>query len=136
MTMERLLTKTVLIVDDDSKNIFALSATLRARKIPIMTATSAEEAMYMLQSEPAIGIVLSDMMMPGTDGYDFIRMIREIDYLDHIPVIAVTAQAMPGDKEKCLAAGASDYLSKPVDVDKLMNILHTHKITGSETAGK
>ena len=135
MTMER-LSKTVLIVDDDSNNIFALSATLRTRKIPVMSAGSAEEAMYILQSEPTIGIVLSDMMMPGTDGYDFIRMIREVDYLDHIPVIAVTAQAMPGDREKCLASGAADYISKPVDVDKLMALLHQYKIAGSETAGK
>jgi CheY-like chemotaxis protein len=136
MTMERHLSKKVLIVDDDSKNIFALSATLRSRSIPILSATSAEEAMYLLQTEPAIGIVLSDMMMPGTDGYDFIRMVREIDYLDHIPVIAVTAQAMTGDKEKCLAAGAADYLSKPVDVDRLLIILDKFKITGSETTGK
>jgi CheY-like chemotaxis protein len=136
MTMERSFFRTVLIADDDSNNIFALSATLRARGITIVTASSAEEAMYLLQTEPAIGIVLSDMMMPGTDGYDFIHLIRENKHLDHIPVIAVTAQAMSGDREKCLAAGAADYISKPIDVDRLMELLHKYKITGSETAGK
>jgi len=135
MTMNR-LSKTILIVDDDSKNIFALAATLRSRGFKIFTAGSAEEAMIFLQAEPTIGIVLSDMMMPGTDGYDFIRMIRQNNHLDHIPVIAVTAQAMPGDREKCIAAGASDYLSKPIDVDKLMAILYKYKITDGETADK
>ena len=135
MTMNR-LSKTILIVDDDSKNIFALAATLRSRGFKIFTASSAEEAIIFLQAEPTIGIVLSDMMMPGTDGYDFIRMIRQNNHLDHIPVIAVTAQAMPGDREKCIAAGASDYLSKPIDVDKLMAILYKYKITDGETADK
>jgi CheY-like chemotaxis protein len=136
MTMKYSFSKTVLIVDDDSKNIFALSATLRARGIAVIAASSSEEAMYLLQTEPAIGIILSDMMMPGTDGYDFIRLIRDNKHLDHIPVIAVTAQAMPGDREKCLAGGAADYISKPIDVDRLIEILYKYKITGSETAGK
>lgn len=136
MSMERYPSKTVLIVDDDSKNIFALSATLRAKGLRVLTASSAEEAIVSLQADPAIGIVLSDMMMPGTDGYDFIRMIRVNDHLDHIPVIAVTAQAMPGDREKCLAAGASDYISKPINVDRLMELLYKYKIAGSETADK
>jgi two-component system cell cycle response regulator DivK len=135
MTMNR-LSKTILIVDDDSKNIFALAATLRSRGFKIFTASSAEEAIILLQAEPTIGIVLTDMMMPGADGYDFIRMIRQNSHLDHIPVIAVTAQAMPGDREKCIEAGANDYLSKPIDVDKLMDILYKYKIAGSETADK
>lgn len=133
MNMER-FAKTVLIVDDDSKNIFALAATLRTKGFKTLTAGNAEEAMIYLQAEPEVAIVLTDMMMPGTDGYDLIRIMRENRHLDHIPVIAVTAQAMPGDREKCLAAGASDYISKPIDVDRLMALLYKYKIAGSETA--
>lgn len=117
----------ILIVDDDSRNIYALSAVLKSRGYDIFTATSAEDALSIMKEHP-VGIVLSDMMMPGTDGYDFVRIIREDSDLHNVPVIAVTAQAMIGDREKCLNAGANEYLSKPVNVDMLLSLLQKYKI--------
>ncbi|MDF2380722.1 response regulator [Nostoc ellipsosporum NOK] len=113
----------ILIIDDDAKNIFALTATLRSRGYESTSATSAEEGIRMAAADPQTGIILLDMMMPGTDGYQALRMIRGHDRLQKLPVIAVTAQAMKGDKEKCLEAGADDYISKPIDVDRLMERL-------------
>ena len=110
----------ILVVDDDFKNIFALSAVLRSRGYTCVTAQSADEGLTQLMENKEIGIVLMDMMMPDMDGYEAINRIKSETGLEQIPIIAVTAQAMTGDKEKCLAAGASDYLSKPVDVDLLM----------------
>lgn len=113
----------ILIIDDDAKNIFALTATLRSRGYESSSATSAEEGIRMAAADPLTGIILLDMMMPGTDGYQALRMIRSHEQLQKLPVIAVTAQAMKGDKEKCLEAGADDYISKPIDVDHLMERL-------------
>ncbi len=113
----------ILIIDDDAKNIFALTATLRSRGYDSTSATSAEEGIRMAAADPLTGIILLDMMMPGTDGYQALRMIRRHEQLQKLPVIAVTAQAMKGDKEKCLEAGADDYISKPIDVDRLMERL-------------
>jgi len=113
----------ILIIDDDAKNIFALTATLRSRGYESTSATSAEEGIRMAAADPLTGIILLDMMMPGTDGYQALRMIRGHEQLQQLPVIAVTAQAMKGDKEKCLEAGADDYISKPIDVDRLMERL-------------
>lgn len=113
----------ILIIDDDAKNIFALTATLRSRGYESASATNAEEGIRMAAADPATGIILLDMMMPGTDGYQALRLIRNHDQLQKLPVIAVTAQAMKGDKEKCLEAGANDYISKPIDVDRLMERL-------------
>lgn len=113
----------ILIIDDDAKNIFALTATLRSRGYESASATSAEEGIRMAAADPLTGIILLDMMMPGTDGYQALRMIRDHEQLQKLPVIAVTAQAMKGDKEKCLEAGADDYISKPIDVDRLMERL-------------
>ncbi|MBN8783809.1 MAG: histidine kinase [Sphingobacteriales bacterium SCN 48-20] len=113
----------ILIIDDDAKNIFALTATLRSRGYESTSATSAEEGIRMAAADPLTGIILLDMMMPGTDGYQALRMIRGHEQLQKLPVIAVTAQAMKGDKEKCLEAGADDYISKPIDVDRLMERL-------------
>lgn len=114
----------VLIVDDDATNIFALSAVLRRRGWEVATAGTAMEGIEVLKSDDGIGIVLLDMMMPEIDGYEMIQMIRKQKGTAHIPVIAVTAQAMVGDREKCLEAGADDYVSKPVDTDRLLEILH------------
>lgn len=114
-----------MIVDDDTKNIFALSAVLRSKGYECVTATSAEEAFEALQAHTAIGIVLLDMMMPEMDGYETMKVLRENEHAT-LPVIAVTAQAMTGDREKCLAAGASDYLSKPIDVDRLFGLLNKY----------
>lgn len=116
----------VLIIDDDQKNIFALAATLRAKGWKVRSAGSAEEGMKMLSSNAAIGVILLDMMMPEIDGYETISLIRNNEKLRDIPVISVTAQAMTGDKEKCLAAGADDYVSKPIDVDRLFDLLNKY----------
>ena len=126
------MTKTahqVLIVDDDSRNIFALKAVLKAKGFDCATATSGPEAIKLLTGEHTIGIVLLDMMMPEMDGYETLRILRA-GSMKAIPVIAVTAQAMVGDREKCLEAGADDYMSKPVDIDKLLvlmkQLMHDH----------
>jgi len=116
----------ILIVDDDSKNIFALSAFLRARNFECVHASSTEEALARLTNEPDIGAVLMDIMMPDKDGYEAIEEIKNKPSLDGIPVIAVTANAMYGDREKCLEAGADDYISKPINVDKLIPMLHKY----------
>lgn len=113
----------VLIIDDDPRNIFALKATLISKGYKCVTAQSAQQGIAFLAESDDIGIVLMDMMMPDMDGYEAIPVIKD---QHSIPVIAVTAQAMVGDREKCLAAGASDYISKPIDVDKLLDIINSH----------
>lgn len=110
----------ILIVDDDGRNIFALSATLRARGYVCLSALGAKEALSLLAQHEDIGVVLMDMMMPEMDGYEAIPIIKE---RFDVAVIAVTAQAMSGDREKCLAAGADAYVAKPIDVDRLLFLL-------------
>lgn len=117
------MNKKILIIDDDSKNIFALNATLKTKGYQCLAAASAQDGIKLLKHEPGIGVVLMDMMMPDMDGYEAIEIIRKDDAFNGLPIIAVTAQAMVGDKEKCLAAGASDYVSKPIDVDALLKLL-------------
>ena len=119
----------VLIIDDDPRNIFALKATLLARGYACITANSALQGIAFLKETNNIGIVLMDMMMPDMDGYQAIPEIKGIQKRKDIPVLAVTAQAMTGDREKCLQAGADDYISKPIDVDKLLKVLANYKIT-------
>lgn len=116
--------KKVLIIDDDARNIFALTAVLRARGYSIVSAPGALEGLKILENDNSIGIVLIDMMMPEMDGYEAIPHLKEQN--SHLTVIAVTAQAMVGDKEKCLQAGADYYVSKPIDVDKLTTILQQY----------
>ncbi|TLV03246.1 response regulator [Dyadobacter luticola] len=115
--------KKVLIVDDDARNIFALKATLKAKGFECISCMAATEALDILRSEQEVDAVLLDMMMPEMDGYEAIPLIKRMDSRENIPVIAVTAQAMVGDKEKCLQAGADDYISKPIDVEKLLKLL-------------
>ena len=115
----------VLIIDDDARNIFALSATLRARAYECLSCLSAQEALDILQSDAPIDAVLIDMMMPEMDGYEAIPLIKQIPARKATPIISVTAQAMVGDREKCLDSGADGYISKPVDVDKLLHLLNT-----------
>lgn len=117
------MTKKILIVDDDPRNIFALKLTLKARGYKSETAISAEDAIGILKNDDNIAVVLMDMMMPDTDGYKAIKLIREDQQIRNIPIIAVTAQAMQEDRQKCLDAGANDYIKKPVDVDLLMNAI-------------
>ncbi len=118
----KLTGKKVLIVDDDTRNIFALTAVLKAKGYSCITSPGSLEALKLLSSNHEVGIVLLDMMMPDMDGYEMLTTLRKGSNAD-LPVIAVTAQAMLGDREKCLAAGADDYVSKPVDIDKLVDIL-------------
>lgn len=117
--------KRILIVDDDSRNIFALTATLKAKSFDCLSCQGAAEALKLLESDAQIDAVLMDMMMPDMDGYEAIPLIKQLPERKSTPVIAVTAQAMLGDREKCLAAGADNYISKPIDVDKLLQILST-----------
>lgn len=112
--------KVILIVDDDQRNIFALRLTLKAKGYQVLSSTSASEAIEILETNKGVALILMDMMMPEIDGYEAIQLIRNSSSLGKIPVIAVTAQAMSGDREKCLEAGAQSYVSKPIDVDKLM----------------
>jgi CheY-like chemotaxis protein len=116
--------KEILIIDDDSKNIFALSAVLKSKKYPCVSAMSADQGLKILSANKNIGVVLMDMMMPEMDGYEAIGKMKSNEELKNIPVIAVTAQAMVGDREKCLKAGANGYISKPVNVDELLRLLN------------
>lgn len=118
--------KKILIVDDDTRNIFAMSLTLRSKGYTCISATDASLAIKLLQQDSSIGVVLLDMMMPEMDGYEAIGHIRNIENLKELPIFAVTAQAMPGDREKCLAAGANAYISKPVNVDTLIELLNNY----------
>jgi CheY-like chemotaxis protein len=115
--------KRVLIIDDDAKNIFALKATLRSKSFDCVSCLSAQEALSILQTDEVIDHILIDMMMPEMDGYEAIPHIKALASRRNTPIIAVTAQAMVGDREKCLAAGATDYISKPIDVDRLLQVL-------------
>jgi CheY-like chemotaxis protein len=114
--------KTILIVDDDQRNIFALSAVLQAENYKCITASSAQQGLQRLAEHPEIAVVLLDMMMPDMDGYEAITAIRNSAH-KNIPIISVTAQAMAGDKERCISAGANGYVSKPIDVDYLFLLL-------------
>lgn len=111
--------KTILIIDDDHRNIFALKAVLKAKGYLCMAAESAKEGFAILKTEN-IAVVLMDMMMPEMDGYQAIAEMKKSASMQNIPVLAVTAQAMLGDKERCLQAGADGYISKPIDMDDLL----------------
>lgn len=115
--------KEVLIVDDDMRNVFALTSALEKYEMKVRFAENGKEAIEMLLENPSVDIVLMDIMMPVMDGYEAMRGIRSIDALKDLPVIALTAKAMKNDKSKCLEAGASDYISKPVDMDQLVSLL-------------
>ena len=120
---EVLNNKTVLIADDDVRNIFSLTKALEQHKMKVLAATDGKEALQILKDNPEVDIVLMDMMMPEMDGYESTKEIRKINAFKYLPVLAVTAKAMMGDREKCIAAGASDYISKPVDIDQLISLL-------------
>lgn len=109
---------TVLLVDDDERGLFALKSYLEAHEISVITALNGKEALDILE-EQLPNVILMDIMMPEMDGYEAIGIIRKNNKTKTIPIIAVTAKAMKGDEEKCLAAGADDYISKPVDLNKL-----------------
>lgn len=115
--------KTVLVVDDDVRNIYSLTKALEVLKMKVLTAIDGAEALKILKENPQTDVVLLDMMMPNMDGYETAQRIRSNARHKNLPVIAVTAKAMMGDREKCIKAGASDYITKPVDVDQLLSLL-------------
>ncbi|MGA8387491.1 MAG: response regulator, partial [Pseudolabrys sp.] len=120
---EDLVDRTVLLVDDDARNIFALSSVLERRGMRVLTATTGKEAIKLIESDPHIAIVLMDIMMPEMDGYQTMEQIRKNPKFRRLPIVALTAKAMKGDREKCLDAGASDYLAKPVNTEQLLSAL-------------
>jgi CheY-like chemotaxis protein len=115
--------KTVLIADDDVRNIFSLSKALEKHGMKVISAIDGKQAIEKLEEHPEIDIILMDIMMPEMDGYETISAIRENQKYKNLPIFAVTAKAMIGDREKCIKVGASDYISKPVDVDQLLSLL-------------
>jgi HAMP domain-containing protein/CheY-like chemotaxis protein/signal transduction histidine kinase len=120
---EVLTGRRVLIVDDDVRNIFALSSLLERHRMSAMTAMNGHEAIQLIESTPDLSLVLMDIMMPEMDGYETIRRIREQSAFRTLPIIALTAKAMKGDRDKCLQAGASDYIAKPVNTEQLLSLL-------------
>ncbi len=118
-----LTNKKVLVVDDDVRNLFALTTAFERYSIQAITAESGQEAMYILEENPDIDIVLMDIMMPEMDGYETTQKIRREHKNNALPIIAVTAKAMKGDREKCIEAGASDYITKPVKIDQLLSLM-------------
>jgi HAMP domain-containing protein/CheY-like chemotaxis protein/signal transduction histidine kinase len=120
---EALRGRTVLIVDDDARNIFALATVLENHDMEVKTATNGRQAIELIQSTPALDVVLMDIMMPEMDGYETMREIRKEQRFRSLPILALTAKAMKGDREKCLEAGASDYIAKPVNIEQLLSLL-------------
>jgi CheY-like chemotaxis protein len=120
---EALVGRKVLIVDDDVRNIFALSSVLERRGMTVLTAGTGREAIATIESTPDVTIVLMDIMMPEMDGYETMQVIRQNPSFRRLPIIALTAKAMKGDREKCLEAGASEYLAKPVNTEQLLSAL-------------
>lgn len=113
-----------MIIDDDNRNVFALSAVLRAKGFECLKASGMEEAFHLLTHEHDVAVILLDMMMPDIDGYAAIPLIRARETTRATPIIAVTAQAMKGDRERCLEAGADGYISKPVNIDELLKLMN------------
>jgi CheY-like chemotaxis protein len=115
----------LLIVDDDVRNVFALASALERRGLEVLYAENGETGLETLRREPDIELVLMDVMMPGMDGYTAMREIRGMPSLRDLPIIALTAKAMPGDRDNSLTAGASDYVTKPVDIEQLLSVIRS-----------
>jgi CheY-like chemotaxis protein len=113
----------VLVVDDDVRNIFALTSVLENHDMEVLSATNGRQAINIIEGTPDLSIVLMDIMMPDMDGYETMREIRNDPKFRTLPILALTAKAMKGDREKCLQAGASDYIAKPVNTDQLLSLL-------------
>ena len=113
----------ILVVDDDARNIFALTSLLENQEMDVVSATNGRTAIDIIQHTPDVSMVLMDIMMPEMDGYETMREIRSIPEFRTIPILALTAKAMKGDREKCLIAGASDYIAKPVNTDQLLSLM-------------
>jgi CheY-like chemotaxis protein len=113
----------ILIVDDDVRNVFALTSVLEAHGMEVLYAENGKDGIELLRGNPETDLVLMDIMMPEMDGYQTIRAIRSEDGFKSLPIISLTAKAMKGDREKSIAAGASDYITKPVDTDQLLSLM-------------
>nr|ART36785.1 D426 [uncultured bacterium] len=120
---DNVIGRTALLVDDDARNLFALGSVLERRGMKVLTATTGREAIELIEATPELAIVLMDIMMPEMDGYETIEAVRSDPKFRRLPIIALTAKAMKGDREKCLEAGASDYLAKPVNTEQLLSAL-------------
>src|SRR3712207_6646085 len=112
-----------MIVDDDVRNVFALTSALEMRGMNVRFAENGREAIEQLKDDNAVDLILMDVMMPEMDGYETTRAVREMPALEGLPIIALTAKAMKGDREKSIQAGASDYITKPVDVEQLLSLM-------------
>jgi CheY-like chemotaxis protein len=115
--------KKILVVDDDIRNIFAMTSVLERHNMQVVTAEDGREAISILENNNDVDAVLMDIMMPEMDGYETMRLVRQKQQFRQLPIIALTAKAMKQDREKCLEAGASDYIAKPVDIDRLLSLL-------------
>jgi CheY-like chemotaxis protein len=115
--------RTVLIVDDDIRNIFSLTGVLEQHQVHVVHAESGRQGIEQLEATPNIDMVLMDVMMPDMDGYETMQQIRCLEAFRKLPIIAITAKAMKGDREKCIAAGATEYISKPVDTEQLVSMM-------------
>jgi CheY-like chemotaxis protein len=113
----------VLVVDDDVRNVFAITSMLERQGMSVTYSTNGREGIALLERSPDVDVVLMDIMMPEMDGYETIQRIRQMPQFDALPIIALTAKAMAGDREKCLDAGASDYVTKPVEAEHLLSLL-------------
>jgi CheY-like chemotaxis protein len=120
---EALRGRKVLVVDDDARNIFALTTILESQEMDVISATNGRQAIELIKATPDLSVVLMDIMMPEMDGYETMREIRKDSEFRTLPILALTAKAMKGDREKCLEAGASDYIAKPVNTDQLLSLL-------------
>jgi CheY-like chemotaxis protein len=115
--------KRILVVDDDVRNVFALTNALEVRGMEVLFAENGREAIERLERSPDVDLVLMDVMMPEMDGYETMRAIRKMPALRRLPIIALTAKAMKADREKSIAAGASDYITKPVEIDQMLSLM-------------
>ncbi|HZH37696.1 MAG TPA: response regulator, partial [Flavisolibacter sp.] len=120
---EVLAGKKILVADDDVRNIFSLTKALEMHNVEVIAAMDGREALKKLEENHGVNAVLMDIMMPEMDGYEAMQAIRKKPQYRNLPIIAITAKAMTGDREKCISAGASDYISKPVDIDQLLSLL-------------
>jgi CheY-like chemotaxis protein len=120
---EALRGRKVLVVDDDARNIFALTTILENQDMEVLSATNGRQAIELIKTTPDLSVVLMDIMMPEMDGYETMREIRRDPGFRTLPMLALTAKAMKGDREKCLGAGASDYIAKPVNTEQLLSLL-------------
>ena len=124
----------VLIVDDDIRNIFSLTSVLESHDVEVLHAERGKDGILILEQTPGVDVALIDIMMPDMDGYETMQEIRRLPELADLPLIAVTAKAMKGDRQKCLDAGASDYIAKPVDIELLLALLRVWVARGRESA--